>query len=179
MSIRTMSIRTTLASTFAAALLASTPVLAQAPATPAAATQAPAATSAAPGKTASPAATVTHRNEVVERRIAELHSKLKITAAEQKPFDDFAQAMRDDAAHTEEAMNAQKANYESETAVEQLKAYATVAQAHSEGVNGLVGPFTTLYAALSPEQQKMADQSFRDFASQAQQRERAVRPARG
>ena len=35
---------------------------------------------------------------MVERRITELHSsKLKITPAEQKPFDDFAQAMRDNA----------------------------------------------------------------------------------
>lgn len=164
-----MSIRTKFASTFTIALLASTPVWAQA------APAAPAASATA----ASPAATVTHRNEQVERRIADLHSKLKITAAEQKPFDDFAQAMRDDAAHTEQAMSAQRASVQTQSAVDQLKGYAALAQAHSDGVNGLVGPFTTLYGALSPEQQKMADQSFRDFANQMQQRERAVRPARG
>ena len=176
-----MSIRMMFAPALAAGLLAAAPVMAQAPAATAPVATAPAATAPAattPAATTMPAQIVTKRNEVVEHRIAELHSHLKITTAEQKPFDDFAQAMRDNAARMDEVITAKRANAQTQTAVEQMKAYADLAQAHADEVGHLVGPFTTLYGTLSPEQKKMADQSFRDFANhQAQQR--AVRPARG
>ena len=71
-----MSIRLTIMPAVFAGLLAAAPVVAQPAATPATA--------------ASPAPGATRRDAVVEHRIAELHAKLKITPAEQKPFDDFA-----------------------------------------------------------------------------------------
>ncbi len=74
---------------------------------------------------------------VVERRITELHSKLKITAAEQKPFDDFAQAMRDNA-HRMDDLVAKRRAAATATAVDQMKAYADLAQAHAEEVHASV-----------------------------------------
>ncbi len=151
-----MSIRSTLLPAIVAGLLAAAPAIAQ-----------PAATAPAqPTATPAPAApAVTHRDNVVEHRITELHSKLKITGAEQKPFDDFAQAMRDNAQRMDTAVSAKRANAATATAVEQMRAYAELAQAHSDEVNRLVGPFSSLYDALTPEQRKMADQSFREFSS--------------
>ena len=157
-----MSIRSVLLPALAAGLLAATPVLAQ-------------TTSSAPLPAAAPAPNATHRDNVVEHRIAELHRKLKITAAEEKPFNDFAQAMRDNARRMEEAVSQKRANATTATAVEQMAAYSALAQAHAEEVARLVGPFTTLYDALSPEQKKLADRSFREFSSRPQ----AARAARG
>ncbi len=154
-----MSIRSMMLPAAVAGLLAASPVLAQttAPAQAAAPTSA-----AAPAPAAAPA---TRRDNVVEHRVAELHGKLKITPAEQKPFDDFAQAMRDNARRMDDAVSSRRANATTATAVEQMRAYAALAQSHAEEVNRLVGPFSTLYDALTPEQRKLADQSFRDFSS--------------
>ena len=136
-------------------------------AAPGLAAPASAQTSPAPATTATAASNAaTRRDATVERRIAALHSKLNITAAEQKPFDDFAQAMRDSAAAMDEAMAKRRAAGTAETAVEQMKGYAEVAQAHAQQVSQLVGPFSTLYDALSPQQKKLADQSFRDYGNQ-------------
>lgn len=148
-----------------AGLLVAGPVFAQAPAP--AATPAPAVT--APSATAATPAT-THRDVMVERRITELHTKLKITPAEQPPFDAFATAMRDNASRMDDAVTKRRAGAATATAVDQMKAYAELAQAHAEEVQHLVPSFSTLYDALSPAQKKMADQSFRDFSNDARSR---------
>ncbi len=157
-----MSIRMTMMPVVFAGLLAAAPVMAQ-----------PAATPATPTSPAPAAAS--RRDNVVERRIAELHAKLKITPAEQKPFDDFAQAMRDNAQRMDNAIGTKQANAATATAVEQMKAYSELAQAHAEEVNRLLAPFSTLYNALSPDQKKLADQSFREFSNGP----RGARTARG
>ena len=110
-----MSIRLTLLPVLAAGLLATTPLVAQTP-----------ATTAAPVSTAAPVAT--HRDVMVERRITDLHTKLKITAAEQKPFDEFAQAMRDNASRMDDMVAKRRVDAASATAVEQMKAYADMAR---------------------------------------------------
>ena len=81
---------------------------------------------------------------VVEHRIAELHSKLKITAAEQKPFDDFAQAMRDNVHRMDAAISRQAGQRKCRFGLggrpdEELR--RALAQSHAEEVNRLVGPF--------------------------------------
>jgi hypothetical protein len=148
MSIRL--IRRTAPVLLAGALLAG-PGYAQTPATPAAASAAPAAP--------------THRDTMVETRITELHKTLKITPAEQKPFDDFAAVMRANAQHMDELVRARQQSSATATAVDQMHAYGDMAQAHAEDMQKLVPAFATLYDALSPAQKKLADQSFRQFSS--------------
>ena len=162
-----MSIRLTLMPALVAGLFAAAPLMAQT-------TAATPATASAPAPAAA-SAPATHRDTMVERRITELHAKLKITPAEQKPFDDFAQAMRDNATRMDQLVSDHRTMAQTATAVDQLKAYSDMAQAHAEEVSHLVTPFSTLYAALSPEQKKMADQSFRDFANGPQARRAASR----
>ena len=188
-----MSIRLSLLPALVAGLFAAAPVMAQTATpqavtpptvtpqagatvtTPSGAARSPAAT-ATPAAAAAPAASATRRDTMVERRITELHSKLKITAAEEKPFGDFAQAMRDNAQRMDQAVSDKRSSAATATAVDQMKAYAELAQAHADEVSHLVGPFSTLYDTLSPEQKRMADQSFRDFSNGSRA---ATRPVRG
>ena len=167
-----MSIRLTMMPALVAGLLAATPLMAQTTPPTTATTPSPAA---APAATTPAAAPATHRDAMVERRITELHAKLKITPAEQKPFDDFAQAMRDNAARMDQLVSDRHTMVQTATAVDQLKSYSDMAQAHAEEVSHLVAPFSTLYAALSPEQKKMADQSFREFSNGPAMRHAAAR----
>ncbi len=47
------------------------------------------------------------------------------------------------------------------TAVDDLKSYQAIADAHAEEMSKLVPAFGALYAKMSPEQQKNADEIFR------------------
>ena len=144
-----MSIRSLLLPAIMAASLAA-PAFAQAPA-------------ATPATASTPSPAVKRHDAMVEHRITELRTKLKITPAQQKPFDDFAQAMRDNATRMDDVITQHKPGADV-SAVEQLKTYAALSQSHAEEVGRLVGPFSALYDALSSEQKKLADQSFRDFS---------------
>lgn len=99
----------------------------------------------------------------VEQHIAELHRRLHITAAEEPQWNAFAQIMRDNALHMDQAFQARAAQGPNMSAVDDLKSYAAVAQAHAEDMQRLVPAFESLYSALSPQQQKTADEVFRDF----------------
>src|ERR1700712_514426 len=142
-----------------ASLLAAAPVLAQT--TPAAPT-----VSTAPVKTAAPAsAAAVHRDVRVERRITDLHSKLKITPSEEKPFSDFAEVMRENARRMAELVTKRQQIANAGNAVDQMKAYDDMAQAHAADMQRLVPAFSNLYEALTPDQKKLAGKSFREYAN--------------
>jgi periplasmic protein CpxP/Spy len=102
--------------------------------------------------------------ESVEQRIAKLHANLKITPDEEANWKGVAQAMRDNSTAMEKLV-AEKAGQDpkSLTAVEDLKTYEKFARAHVDGLKNLRGSFETLYDAMPPAQQKIADQVFRSF----------------
>lgn len=135
---------------FAVTLLAG-PALAQTT------TPVPAATPAA----SAPGAARAH--PMVEKRIADLRTKLKITPDESKAFDDFAQVMRDNANKMDGLVKARQQGAATMNAVDQMKAYESMAQAHADDMQRLVPAFSRLYDALSADQKKLADTSFRDF----------------
>ena len=127
-------------------------------------TAAPAApASPAPASPAAGDAAPARAHPAVEKRILDLRSKLKITPDETKAFDDFAQVMRDNANRMDGLAKTQQQGLATMTAVDQMKAYEAMAQAHADDMQRLVPSFSRLYEALSPEQKKLADQSFRDF----------------
>jgi periplasmic protein CpxP/Spy len=127
------------------------------------ATPAAPAPSAAPAPAPEPSATPTKKRRTptdrVELRIKELHSELKITPEQEPQFDAVAQAMRDDAKGMEDAI-AQRREAKSMTAVDDLKAYQAIADAHSQGLQKLIPAFQALYDTMSPEQKKNADAVF-------------------
>lgn len=112
------------------------------------------AQSPAPSSEASP-------NEVkVERHIKSLHEKLKITPAEESQWADVAKTMRDNAKDLDKAIDKREANINNATAIDNLNAYGDIAQAHADAVKKLSAVFSPLYASMSDDQKKVADEVF-------------------
>jgi protein CpxP len=94
-----------------------------------------------------------------ERRLADLHGKLKITASEQAQWDDFAATMRQNAVETDELV-AQREQATGATALESMQSYAKFAQSNADNVQRLLPKFEALYNAMTPDQKKTADEIF-------------------
>jgi periplasmic protein CpxP/Spy len=97
--------------------------------------------------------------ERVEARIKSLHDHLKITSAQEPQWNAVAQVMRENAQSMDQAIQ-QRHQTQNLTAIDDLKAYQTIAQAHLQNVQKLLPAFQTLYDTLSPEQKKAADDAF-------------------
>jgi periplasmic protein CpxP/Spy len=102
--------------------------------------------------------------EMVEQRIANLHAALKITPEEELNWQAVAQTIRDNAAALQK-LASEKAGQmrQGVTAVEDLQTYLQFAQAHVDGLKNLITAFQTLYASMSDQQKKLADEVFRTF----------------
>ena len=106
---------------------------------------------------ASPA-TATPPNRV-EQRIQALHAQLKITDAEESLWAAVAQVMRDNA-QAVGALARERHEKATMSAVDDLRSYQAIADAHAAGLAKLVPAFQALYAAMPPDQQKTADALF-------------------
>ena len=120
-----------------------------------------------------PAARTTAREPDVQARITELHQKLKIRPDQEAAFNDVAQIMRDNAARMKDLRTSRAQSEQSMTAVDTLHAYASVIDAHADGVHKLVPAFETLYDTMSADQRKVADRVFREKVREASRRGRS------
>lgn len=119
-------------------------------------TQAPASAPAG----AAPASTAKAGHERnVEDRIAYLHTQLKITSAQESQWKAFSDVMRSNG-ETMGQLFQQRKDATNVTALDDMKSYATIAQAHADGMKKLVDAFQPLYDSFSPEQKKLADATF-------------------
>ncbi|MBB5406121.1 MULTISPECIES: Spy/CpxP family protein refolding chaperone [unclassified Paraburkholderia] len=118
-----------------------------------------AAPAAAPDTTASASAAKAGHERNVEDRIAYLHSQLKITPAQETQWKAFADVMRSNGETMGQLFEQRKAAT-NVSALDDMKQYATIAQAHADGMKKLVDAFDPLYSSLSPEQKKLADATF-------------------
>jgi len=100
------------------------------------------------------------RSAAVEKHIKALHATLKITPAEEAQWADVAQTMRGNAVELDKAIDTREAIVGSATAVENLNAYGEIAQAHVDSVKKLSAAFAPLYASMSDDQKKVADEVF-------------------
>jgi len=100
------------------------------------------------------------RDAAVEKHIKELHATLKITAAEESEWNEVAATMRENAKDLDRAIDKRKANAAGATAIDDLKAYAEIAQAHASGVKKLASSFSGLYSKMTGDQKKLADEVF-------------------
>jgi len=129
-------------------------------AAPPAAASSPLAGSPVPGKSA----------EVrVERRIKELHTQLRITAAEEPQWNQFAQVMRENARDMDEAFMQRAQQYPTMNAVQNMQSCEQIAEEHARRVQKLVPVFQNLYAAMPEQQKQLADQVFRANAEKHMQ----------
>ncbi|HEY8027469.1 MAG TPA: Spy/CpxP family protein refolding chaperone [Burkholderiaceae bacterium] len=106
------------------------------------------------------AASDSKREAMNEKHIAELHAKLKITADQEKLWSGLAKSMRESALEVDAAIDKRIAAIGTATAVDDLNAYAAVAQAHVDSVKKFATDFAPLYAAMSDDQKKTADAIF-------------------
>lgn len=99
--------------------------------------------------------------ERVEARIKALHEQLHITDAQTAQWNDLAQVMRDNAKAIEDLVKQREQNLKTMNAVDDLRSYQALAEAHAEGLKKLVPVFETLYDSMSDDQKKTADVVFR------------------
>jgi len=100
------------------------------------------------------------RDAAVEKHIDQLHTTLKITPAQKAQWNDVATTMRENAKEMDRAIDKRAASAASATAIDDLKAYADIAQTHANGVKKLATAFSGLYSAMSDDQKKAADEAF-------------------
>ncbi len=97
-----------------------------------------------------------------ELRIKDMHAKLKITSTQEEQWGKVAQAMLDDA-KTMDALTQNRIDHAKDmTAVDDLKSYSELADAHANGIKTLTPVFAALYADMSDVQKKEADTLFRE-----------------
>lgn len=124
-----------------------------------------AADQTAPAAPAAPSASARHHHqggETVDAKIADLHGKLQITEAQATPWAAVAQVMRDNDKSYGQLVAEKRQNETTMTAIEDLRAYQQIAEAHADGVKKLVAAFEPLYESMSAEQKAIADTVFRD-----------------
>ena len=115
------------------------------------------ATSPEPGMATAGKASKTERVEV---RIKELHTKLKITPSQQGLWDNVTKVMRDNAITMEALIKARSEKAGTANAVDDLKSYSGIAEAHADGLKKFIPVFEPLYASMSDAQKKDADTLF-------------------
>jgi hypothetical protein len=93
-----------------------------------------------------------------EARIAFVKAKLKITSAQQGAFDKYAQVIRDNAATTQKTF-ADMAGHRGQnmSAVDRVEQRAKMAQMQDQEQQQYLAAFRPLYASLSADQKKVAD----------------------
>jgi hypothetical protein len=112
--------------------------------------------SSAPMQTAAP-----KHVDPLEARIVELRDKLQVTDTQEKEWKSLVKVMHENASNSRELVLAKRQNEETMTAVDDLRAYAEVAEEHAKGVKHLAKAFEALYAVMSDDQKKVADDFFR------------------
>jgi len=108
--------------------------------------------------------------QMAEQRIADLHKRLHITAAEESQWEQFAQVMRDNAKDLDQAYQQRAATFDKMNAVENMQSYAQIEQTRSQDMQKLVPAFQAVYSTLSDQQKEQADMLFRNQAARATQR---------
>ncbi len=96
-----------------------------------------------------------------ELRIKDMHAQLMITPTEEAQWGKIADLMRDNAKTMDTLTQARATHAKDLTAVDDLKSYGEIAQAHADGIKKMTPLFADLYAGMSNEQKKAADTLFR------------------
>ena len=101
------------------------------------------------------------KTDRVEARIKELQTKLKITPAQEELWNNVTQVMRDNAKTMEALTKARSEGASTMTAIDDLKSYGEIVEAHADGIRKFIPAFEPLYASMSDAQKKAADTLFR------------------
>jgi protein CpxP len=96
----------------------------------------------------------------VEARIKDMHAKLKVTKAQEDQWAKVAQVMRDNAKTMDALTQARFEKAKTMTAIDDLKSYGEITDAHADEIKKFTPVFATLYDSMSDAQKKEADALF-------------------
>jgi hypothetical protein len=100
----------------------------------------------------------------VEVRIHELRVQLQITSAQESLWNNVTQVMRDNARTMDALTQARAVKAQTMTAVDDLKTYTDIVEAHAEGLKKFTPAFEALYDNMSDTQKQQADMVFRNHS---------------
>jgi hypothetical protein len=100
----------------------------------------------------------------VQQHISQLRTQLQITPAQDAQWNQFAQAMQQNADNMHAALEQRGAQLNTMNAPQDMQSYAHLAQVHAEDMQRLAAAFQSLYDAMTPAQQQNADNVFRSRA---------------
>jgi hypothetical protein len=95
----------------------------------------------------------------VESQLGDIKKRLNITAAQQPQFEQFAAVVKQNA-QAMQALSQTAGQNAQQNAVEGLRTAASFAQTEADNLKRLVPALETLYASLSDQQKRAADQLF-------------------
>ncbi|MHB8623511.1 MAG: Spy/CpxP family protein refolding chaperone [Sulfuricaulis sp.] len=98
----------------------------------------------------------------INAHISDMHAKLKITKAEEDQWAKVADVMRDNAKKMDELTSVRMANAKTANAIDDLKSYGDLAEAHADGIKRFSTVFATLYASMPESQKAETDELFRN-----------------
>jgi hypothetical protein len=97
-----------------------------------------------------------------ELRITQLHDQLKITPAQETLWTEVAATMRSNDEKMDLLTTARHEKSASMTAVQDLRSYGEISEAHALGIKTFVPAFEKLYDSMSAAQKVDADNVFRN-----------------
>lgn len=107
---------------------------------------------------AAPKASAVDRNDA---RIVKMERSLKITPDQKELWNDLTDVMKENAEKIDELTKARADKTRPLNAVEDLKSYGEILDAHAEGMQKFIPAFEKLYDSMSDEQKKNADVLFK------------------
>ncbi|HXX74655.1 MAG TPA: Spy/CpxP family protein refolding chaperone [Nitrospiraceae bacterium] len=101
----------------------------------------------------------------VDAHVKKLHAELRITPAQEELWKSVVEVMREND-QTMDALHKSRAEQAATmTAVDDVKSYAAIADAHADGLKKFASVFEPLYNSMSDEQKKNADKVFSPSSS--------------
>ena len=103
--------------------------------------------------------------ERVELRIKNMHTKLKITPDEEAKWSLVSDVMRENAKRMDALTQTRLDHVNTMNAIEDLKSYGEIVDAHAEAIRKFTPVFENLYASMTDPQKLEADELFRHGAN--------------
>jgi hypothetical protein len=108
--------------------------------------------------------------EMVDQRITDLHTRLRITPQQSQQWDQFAQVMRDNAKEMDDLYRQRASQLGAMSAVQNMQSFEQIEEARAEQMQKLVPAFQALYASFSDQQKTEADRVFQYRSARAEAR---------
>jgi len=96
-----------------------------------------------------------------QQRIANMHVRLSITPAQEAQWKVVADVMRENGKVMDQLTQQRVDKSKEMNAVDDLKSYAAITDAHADGLHKLIPAFAVLYSSMSDIQKKQADTMFK------------------